>query len=139
MITSQPSRDSDGFMPDLTPLLDIIFIVMVFLLLTANIHIDTMNVDIPKTDDSSVLSSPKEAVIALSILNDVDTPWGMDGQRFSDWNEFSTTFLAKVKREPRMPVVIAADKRANVENMLKLLALMQSNQINATNIVMEEQ
>lgn len=138
MIRSQSVSDDTAFIPDLTPLLDIIFIVMVFLLLTANTQIKTMTVAIPQTQNASVLGSPNQDVIAITLLK--NSPfWALQGQGISDWNMFTHALLETAKASPNKPIVIAADKLASVENMLKVLALMQSNNINATNIVMEEQ
>lgn len=138
MIRSQPESESTSFTPDLTPLLDIIFIVMVFLLLTANIQIKTMDIAIPQTNDSEVLESPNREVIAINVLSG-EPSWALQGEPLHDWETFTTQLLEAIKQAPDKPVVIAADKQANVESMLKVLAFMQNNNINATNIVMEEQ
>ncbi|PKF50396.1 ExbD/TolR family protein [Enterovibrio nigricans] len=138
MIRSRPESDSDSFTPDLTPLLDIIFIVMVFLLLTANIQIKTMEVAIPQTTDSAVLDSPDQEVITINVLKG-SPAWALQGEPVDSWDMFTTTLLEMIKANPGKPVVIAADKQANVESMLKVLAFMQNNNINATNIVMEEE
>ena len=138
MIRSQAVTDNNAFIPDLTPLLDIIFIVMVFLLLTANIQIKTMEIAIPQTQDGAVLESPNQDVIAITVLKGSPS-WALQGDAISDWNMFSHALLEITKANPEKPIVIAADKLASVESMLKVLALMQNNNINATNIVMEEQ
>ncbi|CZF81022.1 ExbD/TolR family protein [Grimontia marina] len=138
MIRSQPESESTSFTPDLTPLLDIIFIVMVFLLLTANIQFKTMDIAIPQTNDSEVLESPNREVIAINVLSG-EPSWALQGEHLHDWETFTTQLLEAIKQAPDKPVVIAADKQANVESMLKVLAFMQNNNINATNIVMEEQ
>ncbi|MGL5728533.1 MAG: biopolymer transporter ExbD, partial [Plesiomonas sp.] len=57
MICSKKSLDEEGLSPDLTSLMDIIFIVMVFLLLSANIQVQTLTVSIPKAQSSSELGS----------------------------------------------------------------------------------
>ncbi|WP_325894542.1 ExbD/TolR family protein [Grimontia sp. NTOU-MAR1] len=138
MIRSQPESESTSFTPDLTPLLDIIFIVMVFLLLTANIQIKTMDIAIPQTNDSEVLESPNREVIAINVLSG-EPSWALQGEPLHDWETFTAQLLEAIQQAPDKPVVIAADKQANVESMLKVLAFMQNNNINATNIVMEEQ
>ncbi|MEI8610255.1 biopolymer transporter ExbD [Enterovibrio sp. Hal110] len=138
MIRSQPQQEASSFTPDLTPLLDIIFIVMVFLLLTANIQIKTMEVAIPQTSDSAVLESPNQDVIAITVLNGSPS-WALQGDAIPEWDLFAHALLEMIKANPNKPVVIAADKQASVESMLKVLAFMQNNNINATNIVMEEQ
>jgi len=139
MIESKSRFLEDEFKPDLTPMIDIIFIVMVFLLLTANVSVQTLNVDIPKTEESSQLTSPDKPVISIGILNSEQQKWALDGETFSDWNAFTVTLLELHHRFPDKPFVIAADKKADVESMLNLFAFMQKHKISATNIVMEEQ
>ncbi|BDR14914.1 biopolymer transporter ExbD [Vibrio sp. STUT-A11] len=139
MIQSQSRFLDEEFKPDLTPMIDIIFIVMVFLLLTANVSVQTLNVDIPKTEQASQLSSPDKPVISIGILHNEEEKWALDGEKFSDWDAFTTALLKTRTRFPDKPFVIAADKKADVESMLNLFAFMQKHQISATNIVMEEQ
>ncbi|PNH78145.1 ExbD/TolR family protein [Vibrio diazotrophicus] len=139
MIQSHSRFLEDEFKPDLTPMIDIIFIVMVFLLLTANVSVQTLNVDIPKTEETSQLTSPDKPVISIGILHSEEQKWALDGEQFNDWNAFASALLKARNSFPDKPLVIAADKKADVESMLKLFAFMQKHQISATNIVMEEQ
>ncbi|GAM64451.1 biopolymer transport protein exbD1 [Vibrio ishigakensis] len=142
MIKSQSNLFEEEFKPDLTPLLDIIFIVMVFLLLTANISIKTMEVAIPQTEDAEVLNDQDKQVIAVNILAS-DPKWAIDGKSYSDWDEFTQVLLTEVNKtdsssKEKRDLIISPDKAADVESMLKVLAWLQNNNISATNIVMEE-
>ncbi len=137
MIRSQSDLLGQDFKPDLTPLLDIIFIVMVFLLLTANISIQTMEVAIPQTQDGAVLNDNDRQAITVNILAS-EPQWAIDGQTYPDWQVFSQTLLQQTQAKPQHQLIIAPDKQANVEAMLKVLALLQNNHIQATNIMMEE-
>lgn len=136
MIKSSSECYNEEARPDLTPLLDIIFIMMVFLMLTANVAVHTLNIDIPKTEQNEVLSQPDKEVISLGILA-ADMPWAIDGKPVSSWIVFTHTLLELQQRYPNKPFVIAADKAASVESMLKLLAFLQQHNITATNIIME--
>ena len=139
MIQSHSRFLEDEFKPDLTPMIDIIFIVMVFLLLTANVSVQTLNVDIPKTEETSQLTSPDKPVISIGILHSEEQKWALDGEKFNDWNAFTSALLKTRNRFPDKPLVITADKKADVESLLNLFSFMQKHQIPATNIVMEEQ
>lgn len=138
MIQSRSDTARISLTPDLTPLLDIIFIVMVFLLLTANITVKTLTLDIPTTDQSEVLQSQHRQVLALSLLAE-GSSWAIEETRYHDWSSFSDALLVQHQQFPARPVVIASDKSVAVERMLKLLAFMQKNNITATNIIMDEQ
>lgn len=136
MIKSTSACFHDEVKPDLTPLLDIIFIVMVFLMLTANVAVHTLNVDIPQTEEKEVLSQPNQQVTSINILPG-EAPWAINGEKQSSWQAFTHHLLALKTKHPNRPFVIAADKSANVESMLKVLAFLQQHKITATNIVME--
>ncbi len=137
MIRSRRLQDDDGLNPDLTALMDIIFIVMVFLLLSANIQIQTLDVTLPTTEQSQALTPQSEAVVlAISVINDEET-WGLQDQQFNDWQQFSEAFLDALARDPSASVIIACDKQTNVGKLLKLVEFMQVNNIQATNIMME--
>lgn len=143
MIHSQPKHDEEMFTADLTPLLDIIFIVMVFLLLTANIPIKTLNIDLPQTQEAGALSAPQKQMITVHIFkhdpaSQQPPKWGIQGKPIENWDEFTKTLLMQIKRAPKSTVVIEADKNASVENMLNVLTFMQKHNIKATHILMEE-
>ncbi|WED27669.1 biopolymer transporter ExbD [Vibrio sp. DW001] len=137
MITSG-DQQQNALTPDLTPLLDLIFIVLVFLLLTTNIQIKTMEVNLPQTLDHEILESPDKEVITINIHAE-DSLWAIEGKQYSDWARFTQDLMSTIKKHPNKTLVIAADKSASVEAMLKLLAFLQKNQINATNIIMDNQ
>ncbi len=54
MIKSSAKLNDFGLTPDLTPLRDIIFIVMLFLLLTASVRLESLEVALPTTDSPVV-------------------------------------------------------------------------------------
>ena len=130
-------QNADELNPDLTPLLDIIFIVMVFLLLTATVKIKSLDVELPQTS-TQILQTTKADPITLNLVA-TEPYWALDGQSVDNWDNFSQQLLAAVKAHSDKPVVIGADKKASVEQMLKLLAFLQKNDIKATQLLMEDQ
>ncbi len=136
MITSKKGGDEDNLTPDLTSLMDIIFIVMVFLLLTANIQVQTLEVAIPKAESTSELASTNDNVLAVTVPV-ADGIWGLQDEEFTDWESFTFAFEAALKQRPDRPVIIASDKKTSVEKLLKLFEFMQLHKIQATNIMME--
>lgn len=123
--------------PDLTPLLDIIFIVMVFLLMSVGVHLQTLEIEVPSTDNSSALDTPPPETLTLSLA--AEPPyWAINADSYASWDSFQSALLAQLQVDSSLPVVITADKRAQVEQMMQLLALLQTQQVSATQIVMEQ-
>ena len=122
---------------ELTPLIDIIFIVVVFLLLTANSRLLPLPVSIPTTDDAVTRASTDQKTVAISIFKHAPV-WAIERQRFREWPVFKQALLKNIKANKQQIFTIAADHDADVEPLLKLLALLNQQQITKTHILMEE-
>jgi len=133
---SHTYRNDDELKPDLTPLLDIIFIVMVFLLLTASVKLKALDVELPRTE-TQILQTTEADPITINLIAK-EPFWALQGQSFNTWDSFTVALLKQVKNGPTKPVVIGADKNASVEQMLKLLAFLQQHEIKATQLLMED-
>lgn len=135
MIKVKQGENRFELTPDLTPLLDIIFIVMVFLMLTAAVKLDSLEVDLPTTD-SQVVSEVDTKSLTINIL-ETKPYWAIDGKEYIDWENFTLALLEEYKSN-KQPIVIGADKTAEVQHLVKLLAFLQENGIQATQLLTEE-
>ncbi|WP_417348558.1 ExbD/TolR family protein [Ferrimonas sp.] len=129
--------DSSAPSVDLTPLIDIIFIVLVFLLLTANTRLLALPVDVPQQQETALSSPEEDKTLAVNVLADAPH-FALDQITYDSWPEFKHAFLQAHKANPNYQVVVAADKAAPVQPLMQLLALLQARQIDKTQILMEE-
>ncbi|WP_108649192.1 ExbD/TolR family protein [Dongshaea marina] len=137
MIRANTSKSSELPAPDLTPLLDIIFIVMVFLLLTASVHLNTLNLQLPQTKQKILKPASSQSLVIN--ISEGKKPWALDGMSYQHWDTFSQQLLSKVKSQPKRPLVIGADKQTTVDKMLKLLAFLQAHNIKTSQLLMDKQ
>ena len=135
MIKVSQEKSNFGLTPDLTPLLDIIFIVMVFLMLTAAVKLDSLEVDLPTTDSQAVAEVDTKS-ITVNILEN-EPYWAINGKEYIDWENFKLALLEEHKSSNH-PIVIGAEKTADVQYLVKLLAFLQENGIQATQLLTEE-
>ncbi len=135
MIKVPQDNNRNGLTPDLTPLLDIIFIVMVFLMLTAAVKLDSLDVALPNTDSQAVAEVDKQS-ITVNILKD-EPYWAINGQTYIDWENFTLALLEESKSTDK-PIVIGAEKTANIQSLVQLLGFLQENGIQATQLLTEE-
>ncbi|OEF27607.1 ExbD/TolR family protein [Vibrio rumoiensis] len=141
MIRSNQHIQPHSITPDLTPLLDIIFIVMVFLLLTASVKLASLEVELPSNETSQSEAIDTQS-ITLNILKQAPH-WAIDGKSYPDWNSFKEALLSQVAKpaqedKPKKDIVIAADKSAEIQHMVKLFTFLQEQKISATQILMED-
>ncbi|BDP38148.1 biopolymer transporter ExbD [Vibrio parahaemolyticus] len=135
MIKVPQDNNRNGLTPDLTPLLDIIFIVMVFLMLTAAVKLDSLDVALPSTDSQAVAEVDKQS-ITVNILKE-EPYWAINGQTYIDWENFTLALLEESKSTDK-PIVIGAEKTANIQSLVQLLGFLQENGIQATQLLTEE-
>ncbi|EII3113578.1 biopolymer transporter ExbD [Vibrio parahaemolyticus] len=135
MIKVPQDNNRNGLTPDLTPLLDIIFIVMVFLMLTAAVKLDSLDVALPSTNSQAVAEVDKQS-ITVNILKD-EPYWAINGQTYIDWENFTLALLEESKSTDK-PIVIGAEKTANIQSLVQLLGFLQENGIQATQLLTEE-
>lgn len=131
--------------PELTPLIDIIFIVVVFLLLTANARILTMPVDIPDTESKAAQAAPNKQTLSIAIHAEApiwqvdygdNKPTPENQETYSDWPEFKNALLSANKTND-LTILIAPDAEADAEMLVKLLALLNEEGLNDAHILME--
>lgn len=136
MIRSNTSSYSSPITPDLTPLLDIIFIVMVFLMLTASVKLSSLEVQLPSTESGEAKVVEKQS-ITINILNQPPY-WAIDGKASPSWEAFKKSLTTTATKDPKKEVIIAADKHAEIQHIVKLFGFLQQQNISATQILMEE-
>tara|TARA_R110001592_G_C13185365_1_gene751562 strand:- start:2879 stop:3289 length:411 start_codon:yes stop_codon:yes gene_type:complete len=122
---------------ELTPLIDIIFIIIVFLLLTANPSLLSLAVDIPSSEDLNTGQTNSSNSLNISIFKQ-DPVWAIGQQRFANWTDFKFALLSDIADKSQL-LSIAAEHDAEVEPLLKLLALLNKEQIPNTQILMEQE
>ncbi|MDA0150569.1 ExbD/TolR family protein [Vibrio sp. LaRot3] len=135
MIKASQEKQNYGLTPDLTPLLDIIFIVMVFLMLTAAVKLESLEVDLPTTDSQAVAEVDTRSM-SINIL-DAKPHWAIDGKEYIDWENFTLALLEQYKSNSQ-PIVIGAEKTADIQHLVRVLAFLQENGIEATQLLTED-
>lgn len=130
MIKVPQDNNRNGLTPDLTPLLDIIFIVMVFLMLTAAVKLDSLDVALPSTDSQAVAEVDKQS-ITVNILKD-EPYWAINGQTYIDWENFTLALLEESKSTDK-PIVIGAEKRPIFNHLFSFLAFCKKTEFRRLN------
>jgi len=137
MIKAEEQNSGFSMVPDLTALLDIIFIVLVFLLLTANSRVYQMDMDLPTTRNQQAQVAEQHALIQISLFQASPT-WSIAQQRYQQFDEFAAALKQQLETQSKPSVSLASEPQVPVEQLLKLLELLQQLNIETTQILMEK-
>ena len=137
-ITISASTQQSSQQIELTPLIDIIFIVIVFLLLTANTQLLSLPVTVPETNDIPDVASTDQNIVTVTVAEG-NNGWFIDKEYFSDWDLFKSSLSEAINSEADVAVNIAADQQADVQRFVKVLTLLQQQQVTDTNIILQNE
>ncbi len=122
--------------PDLTPLLDIIFILLVFFMLSAGIALQSLDIKLPRSvaETLSPLSPSKHIVLEIQQYN-----YLVAGNQVQSFTELEAEISAAIAARPNDELIIAGDREIAIGRLLKVLTYLQSQGIVAANILMQEE
>ncbi len=117
---------------DLTPMVDILFILIVFFLLTIGISIRTLDVNLPQS---------KEQIQVTEGGNNILLQITKEGYKLGNSEKLSFNnlkpLLTKEIKNNQQKLLIASDQKATAQQLLQLLAFLKANSIEVANILFE--
>ncbi len=134
---SDDNSAQSSFLADLTPLLDVIFIVLVFLMLSSNTAPLALPVDLPTegAELAKTVEAPK--TLTVSLVHE-PAEWGVDGEVMTQWPEVAAALRGARERDPELQLIIAGDRNVPMERLVQLLSFLQAHQWTAASIMMEQ-
>ncbi|BFM10568.1 biopolymer transporter ExbD [Simiduia litorea] len=120
---------------ELTPLLDIVFLVVVFLLLTANTRLQHLDIDLPSTE-SLINGETANKPIQVGINSTVPV-WQLNDKTFAQWTEFKTALERDIAAAPNASILINTARDAQVQPLMELMSLLSQAGITQTQILLE--
>ncbi len=120
---------------DLTPMIDILFIVLVFFILTANPIEHALKVDLPTKGAEQAQALIVKNSIQITLFT--EGKWAVNEQEFTEWSTTKKAFKAAIANAPDSEIVIATARKASVEQLLELMAFLQRENLQAAQILMD--
>ena len=118
------SENEENFSLDLTPLVDVVFLLLIFFMVST-VFIDfkrQMDISLP----SSKSSAPSEVVEPVKVELTVDRQIFLNGEKIN-LEEFEST-LSKISVSKKS-AIIRADKNLPYGNVIKVMGMLQSAKI----------
>ena len=138
-LSTDQTSEGDSIVPDLTPMLDVLFILLVFLILTANSANFSIEVDLPQPQET-VLEQASNNAITITLRDpeyEGASVWELNGRPFIKWHDMRPALQSALQKTPDQPVVIAGDKSASIENLVQVLSFLETQGRTAAEILLE--
>lgn len=122
-------------MPDLTPLMDIVFMLIVFLILTVNSPLYSLDVSLPEDQDAVSKSVSENKSISIYLL-EKGKGWKINKSHYSKEKEFRLDLTKIVQQEDE--IIIISDKNSPAEKLISILTYLEKNKIEKISIAVEK-
>lgn len=124
---------------DLTPMLDVLFILLVFFVLTANSAQIVLDLKLPQEQSKPAKAAPQGDRIVIGVHKSDERAggWTVNGARFVEWSTAKAAIKAAFEKSPKAVFVVAGDREAQVAAFLKTLSYLRQIGLKQTNILME--
>jgi biopolymer transport protein ExbD len=132
-LKSERSKIEGDLIPDLTPLIDVMFMLIIFLILTMNVALKSFNVDLAE-DKDNLVQDQAVAALDLVIFNNADD-WSLDGVKFSSFEELKLELQKRAGNDDDIKINILSDKSVPVEKLVRLLIFTNDQKIDSSNVV----
>jgi biopolymer transport protein ExbD len=130
------SNSQGNLLPDLTPLLDVIFIVLVFFLLTAQTPLLELPLQLPQSREALPTASAGNGE-RMQIQLSAEGAWRFNGVQQADFNRLSTELTAAFVADNTVGLDLALDRQAPLSAFIDLMALLQQQGIQDSRILLE--
>lgn len=130
------SNSQGNLLPDLTPLLDVIFIVLVFFLLTAQTPLLELPLQLPQSREALPTASAGNGE-RMQIQLSAEGAWRFNGVQQADFNRLRTELTAAFVADNTVGLDLALDRQAPLSAFLDLMALLQQQGIQDSRILLE--
>lgn len=137
MLELPQKSNSNTLMPDLTALIDVLFILLVFLLLTAAVKLEMLDVALPEVGNDSQAPLEQQKSIVLSVkYTEQQLIYALAKQPFNSLNEVIAAL--RVKKD-QQGVYLAIDQQVPSGELVKLLAALSKEDHKIANILTESE
>jgi biopolymer transport protein ExbD len=138
MIQLPESSTTPSLMPDMTALLDVIFILLVFMMLTANVTPQLLELDLPEASAPSEVVEPDAVALGISE----EGRFSINQTVYPDWEHFQRALLRKIERGrfegQESQLLVAADKDVAFQSFVKLASWLSEQGLSVAEVVVSD-
>ncbi|MBR9872737.1 MAG: biopolymer transporter ExbD [Vibrionaceae bacterium] len=138
MIDLTEEENSSSFQDAMTPMIDVIFVLIAFMMLMINVPLLTMEVELPKVAEAPQVSNVQKHVITIGVLDSVDG-WLVNENEVSSLEGLKEQLQAEKMQHPeQLSVIIHSDRKVAMERVVALFSTLQALELNVSHLALQQ-
>ncbi|PCK00211.1 MAG: hypothetical protein COA45_00030 [Zetaproteobacteria bacterium] len=120
-------------LPDLTPLLDVIFMLLIFFILTANASPYSLNINLPEDTEEVTQAVQDPDMLSITLLPN-NGGWKIADVLYKE--EWSFKKNLKTQIIDNKQIIIIGDKDVSMQKLLTVMSFLRKHNIDTADIMM---
>ena len=125
-----------GLEIDLTPMIDVTFILLIFFVITANIAQHVYSITLPEADANYSNQNFKDKTMKITIFANGTVAVG--GQEYQHLATVKKIIRDAVLQNPKINIILIPDTKAETGTLLSLLTFLEGNNIKNVDILVQD-
>lgn len=138
MIDLTEEENSSSLHDAMTPMIDVIFVLIAFMMLMINVPLLTMEVELPKVAEAPRPANVQKHVVTIGVLDNADE-WLVNDSKVSSLEALKEQLQAEKMQYPeQLSVVIHSDRKVAMERVVALFSTLQALELNVSHLALQQ-
>ncbi|MFZ6042272.1 ExbD/TolR family protein [Vibrio natriegens] len=138
MIDLTEEENSSSLHDAMTPMIDVIFVLIAFMMLMINVPLLTMEVELPKVAETPRSTNVQKHVVTIGVLDNADE-WLVNDSKVSSLEALKEQLQAEKMQYPeQLSVVIHSDRKVAMERVVALFSTLQALELNVSHLALQQ-
>jgi biopolymer transport protein ExbD len=124
---------------DLTAMTDIIFILLIFFVLTSNVAQNVFDLEIPKADEGYAEEQKERQLEDIKITIFKNGEFAIGENKIQDYKIFKNEIKKIAKQGKERQFILIIESSLPVQNLMELLTFFKSEKITNVDILLQKQ
>ena len=138
MIDLEDEEVSSSLQDAMTPMIDVIFVIIAFMMLMINVPLLTMEVELPKAVEKPTVTNVQKNVVSIGVVEG-DEAWLVNETRVLSMEALKDDLTEQKLLYPnQLSVVIHSDKKVPMERVVALFGALQELELNVSHLALQQ-
>jgi biopolymer transport protein ExbD len=124
---------------DLTAMTDMIFILLIFFILTSNVAQNVFDIELPKADPSYKQTKPLSDVKDVKITIFTNGEFAVGDTKYQNYDAFKKEVKRLYSLNKNTPFVLITEKTLPTENLFTVLTFLKAENITKVDILVKQE
>jgi biopolymer transport protein ExbD len=132
-------KHSSGSVLDLTAMTDIIFILLIFFVLTSNVAQNVFDLEIPKADENYVEERSANQITEIKITLFTSGEFAIGEQKIQDYKLLKEEIKKLHNKNKEAQFLLITESSLPVQKLMELLTFFKTEKITKVDILLQKQ